>query len=460
MSLEGLGDYSPEIRASDSEREYVVDVLRAHCSDGRIDLDEFSERINRVYAARTIGELNEITSDLPVPVAADDLVGTREAGRTRQAIKWTIGILSGPRRRGRWRVEGETNVVAFMGGAHLDLRDAEIAGDEITIRCFVMMGGIEIVVPEGIEVHVSGIPFMGGFENKIADVPVLPGTPVIRVTGFAVMGGVDVKSKASPAEEKQRKEERRQQRQQRRSAMRDVHDARSDARREVHEAIQQAKLEAIQQAREATKRALAAIPDLFPEPPRPPRQTTRPAASRPPADPPAAPSPSANGNPAPEGTVTLLVTDIEGSTEMTEDLGDIRWVRLLNKHNELVRACVHDHSGIELKHQGDGFLLAFPSARKALLCAVQLQRAFHDDDLPVRMGLHTGEVIREGDDLYGRNVILATRIAGVARGGEILVSSLTKELTDSSGDLEFSDDREMQLKGLNGTFRVWSLGWK
>jgi class 3 adenylate cyclase len=76
------------------------------------------------------------------------------------------------------------------------------------------------------------------------------------------------------------------------------------------------------------------------------------------------------------------------------------------------------------------------------------------------MGLHTGEVIREGDDLYGRNVILASRICGEAHGGEILVSSLTKELTDSSGDLDFSDNREVELKGLNGTFRVWSLDWK
>jgi len=135
-------------------------------------------------------------------------------------------------------------------------------------------------------------------------------------------------------------------------------------------------------------------------------------------------------------------------------------MRVLNRHNEQVRACVTDHNGIELKQQGDGFLLAFPSARKALLCAVQLQRQFHEGELPVRMGLHTGEVIRDGDDLYGRNVILATRICDQARGEEILVSSLTKELTDSSGDLIFSGNREVELKGLNGTFRVWTLDWK
>lgn len=445
MSLEGLGDHTPEIRASDAEREYVVDVLRNHCSEGRIDLDEFSERINRVYAARTIGELREITADLPVPVPTM-AVDTTGRGRTRRAVRWTVAIMSGRSRKGRWRVEGITHVIAVMGGAQIDLRDAEIAGDEVIIRATAIMGGIEIIVPEGIDVHVAGLPIMGGVEDKTADVPILPGSPVVRVQAFALMGGVEVKTKASPKEEAERREARREARQARRDSYRDHH----DARHEVHEAIQQAKLEAIRQAREATKRALAAIPEWLPDAPPRPSQPSQPRK----------PATTPGTNPAPEGTVTLLVTDIEGSTEMTEDLGDIRWVRLLNRHNEQVRQCVFDHSGIELKNQGDGFLLAFPSARKALLCAVSLQKAFNDDDLPVRMGLHTGEVIREGDDLYGRNVILASRIAGHARGGEILVSSLTKELTDSSGDLDFSDDRDVELKGLNGTFRVWSLDWK
>jgi class 3 adenylate cyclase len=443
--LEGLGDHTPEIRASDAEREYVVDVLRAHCSEGRIDLDEFSERINRVYAARTIGELNEICADLPMP-AGQTTTPAQATGRTRRAVRWTIGIMSGPRRRGRWRVEGATTAIAFMGGVELDLRDAEIAGDEVTVHAFAMMGGVDIIVSEGVEVHVSGLPLMGGVEDKTADVPILPGTPIIHVKAFAFWGGVVVKSKASPEKERERKDARREAREARRQAMHSVHDARSEARRDVHEAIQQAKLEAIQQAREATRRALAAIPEWLPDAPKEPATPSAPDA----------PIPAT----APEGTVTLLVTDIEGSTSMTEEMGDIRWMRVLNKHNEAVRSCVRDHGGMELKNQGDGFLLVFPSARKALLCAVSLQKQFHEDDLPVRMGLHTGEVIRDGDDLYGRNVILASRIASEARGGEILVSSLTKELTDSSGDLDFSDVREVALKGLNGTFRVWSLGWK
>ena len=459
MSLEGLGDHTPDIRASDAEREYVVDVLRAHCSEGRIDLDEFSERINKVYAARTIGELNDICADLPVPatpMTASEVRDVEATGKVRKAKRWIVAVMSGQPRKGKWRVDPETNVIAFMGGADLDLRDAVFSGDEISMRLFAFMGGINIIVPEGMDVHHDGIPFMGGFDDKTnASIPTDPHLPVLRIKYFAMMGGISIRSKASPQEEERRKQERRNERARRKDAFRASHDARHDSRRDVHDAIQQAKLEAIQQAREATKRALAAIPEWLPQPP--------PAPAAPGSSSGASTSSTAmtpNGNPAPEGTVTLLVTDIEGSTTMTEELGDIRWMRVLNKHNEAVRGCVRDHGGIELKNQGDGFLLAFPSARKALLCAVSLQKQFHEDELPVRMGLHTGEVIRDGDDLYGRNVILSTRICDQARAEEILVSSLTKELTDSSGDLVFSGNREVELKGLNGTFRVWTLDWK
>lgn len=445
MSLEGWGVHPPEIRASDGERAQVVELLRAHCGEGRIDLDEFSDRVSRVYEARTIGELTEITSDLPVLHAGATPASAEErTTRTRRAVRRTVGIMSGTKRKGRWRIEGATNAVAFWGGVHLDLRDAEFEGAEIVINATAIMGGIEIIVPEGMPVDVGGFQLMGGIDDRTADVALLPGMPVVRVRGFALMGGIEVKSKASPEEEQRRRDERRSRRDQRRSVHRDVHAARHEAKQDVHLAVERAKREAIEQAREAAKRALASIPEWLPTPPPPPE----------------APAATPTSPPAPEGTVTLLITDICGSTVMAEAMGDIRWVRLLKKHDDQVRDCVQQHGGTELKHQGDGFLLAFPSARRALLCAVALQKTFAEMELPVRMGLHTGEVIRDGDDLYGRNVILASRIADQATPGEILLSSLTKELTDSSGDLGFSGDRELELKGLNGTFRVWSLAWQ
>lgn len=170
---------------------------------------------------------------------------------------------------------------------------------------------------------------------------------------------------------------------------------------------------------------------------------------------------------APDGTVTLLFSDIQNSTAMTESLGDNRWLELLRKHNRIVGEEVRAHGGFEVKSQGDGFMLAFPSASRALLCAVGIQRAIHAygeqhpaQRLHVRIGLHTGEAIREGDDFFGRHVILAARIAAEAKGGEILISGLLKQLVESSGEWEFGEERSLELKGLKGTHRVCAVQWQ
>jgi len=169
---------------------------------------------------------------------------------------------------------------------------------------------------------------------------------------------------------------------------------------------------------------------------------------------------------APDGTVTILFSDIEGSTAKTEELGDQRWMEVLREHNAIVREELAAHDGFEVKSEGDGFMLAFQSARKALQCAIETQKAFakraasSDVPISVRIGLHTGEVIKEGDDFFGKHVNLAARIAGQANGGEVLVSSLLKELTSSGGDITFSDGREVELKGLSGTQQVYAVSWQ
>ena len=171
---------------------------------------------------------------------------------------------------------------------------------------------------------------------------------------------------------------------------------------------------------------------------------------------------------APDGTVTLLFTDIEGSTPLNERLGDQRWMALLKEHNALVREQLQAHDGYEVKTEGDGFMVAFSSGRKALQCAIAIQRTFaaHDwdgqsgeDGIQVRIGLHTGEMIQDAGDFYGKHVNLAARIASEARGGEILVSSLLQELARSGGDIAFGDGREVALKGLSGTQRVFQVEW-
>ncbi len=167
---------------------------------------------------------------------------------------------------------------------------------------------------------------------------------------------------------------------------------------------------------------------------------------------------------APDGTVTLMFTDIEGSTAMTERLGDARAQDILRIHNAIIREEVGANEGFEVKSQGDGFMMAFSSARRALECAIAIQQtlAAHnaenmDEPIRVRIGLHTGEAIKEGEDFFGKTVILAARIACEASGGQILVSSLLKALVESSGEFAFGDGQEMELKGLAGVHQVFEV---
>jgi len=169
---------------------------------------------------------------------------------------------------------------------------------------------------------------------------------------------------------------------------------------------------------------------------------------------------------APDGTVTVMFTDIEDSTGLTERLGDTRWMELLREHNAIVRRQLHAHGGFEVKHQGDGFMVAFASARRAVRCAIAIQRAVSEytaqhaeTPMRVRIGLHTGEAIKDHDDFFGKHVILAGRIADQARGGEILVSALLKELTESAGEFRFGEERQVALKGLAGTQQVVAVEW-
>jgi class 3 adenylate cyclase len=177
--------------------------------------------------------------------------------------------------------------------------------------------------------------------------------------------------------------------------------------------------------------------------------------------------PDLSATAAPDGTVTLMFSDMEGFTRMTERLGDLRAREVIRNHNRIVREQLAAQGGYEVELQGDGFLLAFGSARRALLCAIGIQRAMTahsaahpEEPLRVRIGLHTGEALREADKFFGRTVILAARIAAQAQGGEILASALLRELTQSSGDLRFGADRVIELKGIAEPQRVYEVEWQ
>jgi class 3 adenylate cyclase len=162
-----------------------------------------------------------------------------------------------------------------------------------------------------------------------------------------------------------------------------------------------------------------------------------------------------------DGTVTIMFTDLEASTATNEALGDDAFLPLLLRHNEIVQRQTASAGGTVVKSQGDGFMLAFPSARRGVECAIAVQQEVSAVDvrLKVRIGLHTGEPVRRADDFYGRDVAYAARIGSTASGGEILVSALVKSLVEPSGSVFFDGPRELDLKGFDGPQPVYSVTW-
>ena len=162
-------------------------------------------------------------------------------------------------------------------------------------------------------------------------------------------------------------------------------------------------------------------------------------------------------------TLTIAFSDIESSTQRAVALGDERWFKVLGQHNRIVRDALQKWGGTEIKAQGDGFMVTFPSARRAVQCFSEVQRQLTqhaegdpDQGVRIRVGLHTGEAIVDADgDLFGKHIIVAARIANLAAGGEILVSHVVKEITSSRGDLSFGDPQDVELKGIDGDYTVY-----
>jgi class 3 adenylate cyclase len=166
------------------------------------------------------------------------------------------------------------------------------------------------------------------------------------------------------------------------------------------------------------------------------------------------------------GFCTILFTDVEGSTALTERLGDAKAREVLRNHERIVREALRAHGGAEVKAMGDGFMASFSSATRALECAIAMQRAFaaHDDEHPetpirVRIGLNAGEPIAEEADLFGTAVILAARIAAQAKGEEILASDVVRQLVAGKGFL-FADRGDVALRGFEGPVRLYEVHWE
>jgi hypothetical protein len=193
------GNDPAQLRISDQERHQVAEILREAAGEGRLDLDELDARLEATYAARTYADLVPITLDLPshphqVPVtraASSELVVPGPDKETH------LAIMSGFDRRGVWVVPERMTIVAFWGGAELDLRQAKFAAQECVITINAVMGGASVIVPPHVNVKMEGTGIMGGYSGPsgLVDATLDASSPTVRIRGVAIMGGVSVERK-------------------------------------------------------------------------------------------------------------------------------------------------------------------------------------------------------------------------------------------------------------------------
>ncbi|MEU9928215.1 MULTISPECIES: DUF1707 domain-containing protein [unclassified Streptomyces] len=208
------------MRASDAERERIAELLREAVAEGRLDMDEFDQRLETAYKARTHGELEPLVQDLPAPGSVVAPVGSSAPAPLRgSAANWpariggnatskgAFALWGGFNRKGRWTVGRMFTAFAMWGGGEIDLREAHFEDRETVIRCITIMGGIHVTAPPEMNVDVRGVGIMGGFgEGSNEEGEPAPDAPYVRITGFALMGGVGVDRKRTKAERRRLKE--------------------------------------------------------------------------------------------------------------------------------------------------------------------------------------------------------------------------------------------------------------
>lgn len=165
----------------------------------------------------------------------------------------------------------------------------------------------------------------------------------------------------------------------------------------------------------------------------------------------------------PDGHVVILFSDIEESTALNERIGDRAWVKLIARHDEMVQRTVREHRGHVVKSQGDGYMIAFAQPEQAVRCAIAMQRALQrrgrrpQHSIRVRIGVHMGRSVRRGDDLFGRNVAMAARVAAAAEGAQILISAAVRDAVKDCEDITVGPGHDAELKGFAGTHRLYAI---
>lgn len=162
------------------------------------------------------------------------------------------------------------------------------------------------------------------------------------------------------------------------------------------------------------------------------------------------------------GLRAIMFTDLEGSTDVSSRLGDEQALELIHHHDRIVRNALGSSAGREVKHTGDGIMASFTFVSRAADCAIQIQREFAKQSGvkgKVRIGISAGEPVDESDDIFGAAVNLASRVCAHAKGSQILVSSVVKELSIGKG-LQFEDCGHIGLKGFDEPVRLYELGYE
>jgi hypothetical protein len=184
----GGGEPDAGVRASDAERDQTIERLSSATGDGRLTLEEFSQRMEQASSARTRAELDRLVADLPA-----DAGGTPSAVAAPGAgpAKWHVSPIGGLTVRGPWRMDRHVVVASIIGGADLDLSQAELAAPEVTLTQVSILGGVRITVPPGVRVDRSGFNLIGG--TRIGGGPEPgPGAPTIHIRAFSLLGGVEI----------------------------------------------------------------------------------------------------------------------------------------------------------------------------------------------------------------------------------------------------------------------------
>ncbi|WP_036555297.1 DUF1707 SHOCT-like domain-containing protein [Nocardioides insulae] len=208
----GEMERQPELRIGDAERHRVAEFLREAAGQGRLEVDELDERLEATYRARTYADLVPITADLALPDQAPIAPATSPTSQVVppggvEPVETSLALLSGVNRRGVWQIGQTHTATAILGGVDLDLREAQFAAREIVITANAVLGGVEITVNAHTHVVMEGSGILGGFEQARDRVPaeLSADSPVVRVRGFALLGGVTVTRKRMPGEPRRRK---------------------------------------------------------------------------------------------------------------------------------------------------------------------------------------------------------------------------------------------------------------